>query len=275
MANEIRVRSNFKSGIIDDNPLSNSATTLTSTELAGIPAIGATEHMALVLDPTGVGNGPEIVWITAHTGSATTATIVRGREGTTGVSHASTIAWAHVATAADFTQTGTTANRPSGGGLPFRHQRYYDTDLGREIIYSGSAWEPVAPHCQQTRTAITADRTWNSATPAAIPTDACSVTITKAGTASLLLVEITIPRIVASGGACSVSAYARINSVNNEVIDFAPLNTSAGQTVTGSRRISGVAAGSVTVDLYGSVDTNAAIIGTGSTVEMTVTEIPA
>ena len=145
MANEIRVRSNFKSGIIDDNPLSNSATTLNSSNLAGLPAIGATEHCALVLDPTGVGNGPEVVWVTAHTGSATSATIVRGREGTSGVQHASTIAWVHVPTASDFTTTGTTASRPSGTGLPFQHQRYFDTTLGYEMIYNGSAWVAVGP----------------------------------------------------------------------------------------------------------------------------------
>lgn len=142
MANEIRRRYNFISGIIDDNPLSNSATTLNSTELAGLAAIGSTEHVALVLDPTGVGNGPEIVWVTAHTGSATSATIVRGREGTSAVEHASTIAWAHVATAADFGTIGDDNDEPSTGGLPFEGEQYVDTTNDEWQVYNGSAWAP-------------------------------------------------------------------------------------------------------------------------------------
>jgi hypothetical protein len=94
-----------------------------------------------------------LVWVTAQTGSATTATIVRGREGTSGVSHASTITWVHVATASDFTTTGPTASRPSTGGLPFRHQRYYDTTLGYEMVYNGSAWVAVGPQAATVATA--------------------------------------------------------------------------------------------------------------------------
>lgn len=144
MANDIRRRYNFISGIIDDNPLSNSATTLNSTELAGLAAVGSSEHVALVLDPTGVGNGPEIVWVTAHTGSATSATIVRGREGTTAVSHASTIAWAHVATAADYSTIGDDNDQPSGTGLPYEGQTYVDTTNNELEIYDGSAWAPFS-----------------------------------------------------------------------------------------------------------------------------------
>jgi hypothetical protein len=155
MANELRVRQNFQSGTIDDNPLTSGATTLTSTELAGLAAVDSTEHMALVLDPTGALNGPEIVWVTAHTGSATTATIVRGREGTTGVQHSSVITWVHVATNADYEQIGPTADRPSGTGLPFKWQRYFDTDLGSPMIYNGSAWVQLNPEAATVATSET------------------------------------------------------------------------------------------------------------------------
>lgn len=152
MANEIRRRYNFISGIIDDNPLSNSATTLNSTELAGLPAVGSSEHVALVLDPTGVGNGPEIVWVTAHTGSATSATIVRAREGTSAVEHASTIAWAHVATAADFGTIGDDNDQPSSGGLPFEGEAYVDTTNDRVQHWSGSAWARTGHYSTTGRT---------------------------------------------------------------------------------------------------------------------------
>ena len=137
--------------------MTSGATTLTSTELAGLAAVDSTEHMALVLDPTGAGNGPEIVWVTAHTGSATTATIVRGREGTTGVSHSSVMTWVHVATNADYEQIGPTADRPSGTGLPFKWQRYFDTDLGSPMIYNGSAWVQLNPEADTVATAETRD----------------------------------------------------------------------------------------------------------------------
>jgi hypothetical protein len=132
MANERRVRQGFLSGLIDDNPLSNSATTLNSTELAGLEAIDSTEHAVLVLDPTGAGNGPEVVYVTAHTGSATSATIARGREGTSGVQHASVITWVHVATVHDYNQTLTTA--PSGTGLPYEGQLWTDVTNDRLMI---------------------------------------------------------------------------------------------------------------------------------------------
>lgn len=163
MANEIRRRYNFMSGIISDNPLSNSATTLNSTNLAGLPAVGSTEHVALVLDPTGVGNGPEIVWVTAHTGSATSATIVRAREGTSAVQHASTIAWVHVATTADFGTIGDDNDQPSSGGLPFEGEQYVDTTNDRVQHYSGSAWQRTAHYSSTGRTGGTWTRATNLA----------------------------------------------------------------------------------------------------------------
>jgi hypothetical protein len=126
------------SGLIDDNPLTSGATTLTSTELGSLPAVGSSEHVALVLDPTST--AVEIVYVTAHTGSATTATVVRGREGTTARAHASTVQWVHVATASDWTTVGDSNDEPSGTGLPYEGQTYIDTTNDEWQIYSGSAW---------------------------------------------------------------------------------------------------------------------------------------
>lgn len=102
MANEFRVRSNWQGGLIEDNPLSSSATTLTSAGLAAVPAIGSTQHLAIVLDPDGINGAPEIIWVTAHTAGATTATIVRGKESSTARAHDRDISWVHTATGADY-----------------------------------------------------------------------------------------------------------------------------------------------------------------------------
>ena len=105
MANEIRTRQNFLGGLIEDNPLSSGATTLTSTALAAMSAVGSTQHMPITLDPDGVGGDPEIVWITAHTAGATTATISRAQEGTTARAHNRDTPWVHGPTALDVTPT--------------------------------------------------------------------------------------------------------------------------------------------------------------------------
>lgn len=102
MANELRVRSNFAGGLVEDNPLSSSATTLTSAGLAAVPAIASTQHLALIIDPDAVGGNPEIVFVTAHTALATTATIVKGQEGTAARAHLRDTPWVHGPTASDF-----------------------------------------------------------------------------------------------------------------------------------------------------------------------------
>lgn len=101
MANELRVRANFLGGLIEDNPLTLAATTLTSAALAAAPVIGSTQHMPIVLDPDGRYGEPEIAYITAHTASATTATILRGQEGTTARAHQRDINWSHGPTSLD------------------------------------------------------------------------------------------------------------------------------------------------------------------------------
>lgn len=109
MANETRLRRNFLSGKVGDSPLSSASTTLSSTALAGVPVIDTTSHLALVLDPDAVGGSPEIVWITAHAAGASSATILRGQEGTTARQHTFNTSWVHSLTAYDLTVVGTTS----------------------------------------------------------------------------------------------------------------------------------------------------------------------
>lgn len=147
MANEERVRGNFIAGTVDNNPLASDGTTLNADELADLEAISATEHAVIVLDPDGSGNGPEIVYVTAHTAAATSATIVRAREGTTAVEHAAATEWVHGPVASDWPQQiASSAERPSTGGLPYPGMLCYEIDLHRYVYYDHDAalWLPAA-----------------------------------------------------------------------------------------------------------------------------------
>jgi hypothetical protein len=115
-----------------------------SSTLAQMNSVDSTEHMVIVLDPLGTGNGPEIVHVTAHTASSTGATIVRGREGTSGVAHTSTTAWVHGMTVSDLARRGLVATRDAiTGGIPFEGQLWYTTDDDELTVYNGVAWEIV------------------------------------------------------------------------------------------------------------------------------------
>lgn len=148
MSNEIRVRQNFLGGKVDDNPLTSGATTLTSSALAALVAIGSTQHAAITLDPDGLAGAPEIVYVTAHTASATTATILRGQESTTARAHNQDIDWIHGATIKDFTgETSWTAPSLSNSwvnfGGAYGTAGYMLDGLGwvhlRGVVKSGSA----------------------------------------------------------------------------------------------------------------------------------------
>lgn len=100
----VRIRSAYVSGTILNNPLAIGDTTLSSAALANLPAVASPDYAALILDPAGSAGNPEIVWVTAHTASATTATIARAKEGTTARQHLLAVAWAHGPTIMDFNQ---------------------------------------------------------------------------------------------------------------------------------------------------------------------------
>lgn len=95
MANEARIRANFVGGLVEDNPLASGGTTLTSAGLAALGAVTSAEHIAIVLDPDGRAGNPEVIWVTLHTAAATSATVVRGREGTTARAHERDTPWVH------------------------------------------------------------------------------------------------------------------------------------------------------------------------------------
>jgi microcystin-dependent protein len=114
--------SNLKGGTITDNPLTNVATTINSTAFVNLPTVTAPDFMWLVLDPDGSGNGPEIVKVTAHTASATSVTVTRAQQSTTGVQHAVGTEWVAAFTKDDADQ------------LPFRLM----TTTG-DLLYASAA----------------------------------------------------------------------------------------------------------------------------------------
>ena len=153
MANEIRTRANFKSGTIVGT-ISAGATTFVSDKLTGLAAISATEHAVLVLNPTGT--SPEIVYVSAHTASSSTATIIRGREGSTATEQGNGATWIHVPTAYDYVGTvANTSTLPSTGGLPYEGQIVYQLDVNSIKVYSDSAWCEIGPVSQWTAWAPT------------------------------------------------------------------------------------------------------------------------
>lgn len=112
MANEARSRTNLVAGVISVG-LASGDVSMSSAGLADLGVIDTTNYAALTLfiaDTNGRITAKEIVWVTAHTASATTATIARAKEGTSAVAWAVLSTWAHTATALDF-QNGNYATR--------------------------------------------------------------------------------------------------------------------------------------------------------------------
>jgi hypothetical protein len=142
VANELRLRQNFLGGLIEDNPLSSGATTLTSSSLTAMVVVGSTTHLPLVLDPDGVFGEPETVYVTAHTTSATTATILRGQEGTTARAHNRDTPWVHGPTARDFLPAPKTASR-SASDLTFNSATWANVDTALDLTITAAAGDVI------------------------------------------------------------------------------------------------------------------------------------
>ena len=149
MANEQRVRGNLTSGTLN-GALTNVATSMTAANLSNLPAVGSTQHAVIVIEN-------EIVYVTAHTGGTTTATILRGQEGTTAAAHNNGVAWVHGPVASDFDSVlgyaQVTANQTGIGTAA--------TDL------TGLAVTVTVPYAQH-RVKITGFCGWSSASSAVL-----------------------------------------------------------------------------------------------------------
>lgn len=110
MANELRLRVNNVSGAINDNPLTNVATTINSPMFADLPVVDNTNHLILTLDPLEVYGAAEIVKVTAHTASATSLTVVRGQESSVARQHPLATTWFHGPVTSDYGLTNSYAD---------------------------------------------------------------------------------------------------------------------------------------------------------------------
>lgn len=117
-----RIRGNNQYGALSQTLLIG-GTTLNSPQLASFPAVTGSDIAVLTIDPQQVGGAPEIVYVTAHTASATTATIARGKEGTSARQHSTSEVWINGITTLDLdirryrakiTATGATTNLVAG-----------------------------------------------------------------------------------------------------------------------------------------------------------------
>lgn len=99
-----RLHANNLIGQLGAGGLSSGGPTITFASTPQLPTITAPDYMPLTIDPgTNVPNSSmEIVYVTAYSGSGLTATITRGEEGTSGVSHIAGAYWVQAPTAQDF-----------------------------------------------------------------------------------------------------------------------------------------------------------------------------
>ncbi len=86
MATTHRIYQDFISFVTDADP-GASGTSLSAPGLADLAIVNPDDYISLTLDPEKVFGDPEIVWVSAHSSSATTATIVRGQETTANRAH--------------------------------------------------------------------------------------------------------------------------------------------------------------------------------------------
>lgn len=154
MANEKRVRLNSIGGLIDTADLASGGTTLNSAGLSAIgTTIDATNHLPIVLDPDGVYGAPEIAYVTALTVGATSATILRGQEGTTARAHLLDTPWIHGPLVSDIAPRNSPGSLWGGSGVPSSGlgsdgDYYLRTDTpttANQRLYakSGGAWTGI------------------------------------------------------------------------------------------------------------------------------------
>jgi hypothetical protein len=124
----------MQGGTITDNPLSSTATTMDSAGLANFPTVinGETYAAVTIYDQTGTITTPEVVWITAHASGATSATVLRGQEGSTARSHGQGEAWVNGPTTLDYAQQLLAPPQNYFAG-----QEYFDAATGQMYVFNG------------------------------------------------------------------------------------------------------------------------------------------
>jgi hypothetical protein len=175
MANEVRLRSNFALGTITDNPLAIGATTVNSAAFTNLPVVDTTNHLMLVLDPTGINGAPEIVRVTAHAVSSTACTITRATEGTNARAHQQNETRFLAPTRYDYETLALQAGRPTGD--LYVGQRTFDTDKMRPNFWDGLTWVQQGAGGQLGYAQETANQTISSASEDDLKSLSVTVTV--------------------------------------------------------------------------------------------------
>lgn len=140
MANEKRLRTLGAAGTLDTAAITSGSTTINSAGLADLGVVDSTNHAALTFytqdATTGRVTSKEILYVTAHTAAATSATVTRGNESTTAAAWAIGDRWVHSLTPKDFDGSGggsgliglTTYNPGSATGTATTSTSYTDVD---------------------------------------------------------------------------------------------------------------------------------------------------
>ncbi len=140
MANETRFRGDGVAGQLSSG-ISIGATSMSAAALADLPAVSSSQYVAVTLyntDATGRITKREVVHITAHTSSATSATIVKAQEGTTDQAWSTTDPFAASACAKDFASSNyVQAQRYTANGIAIASDDEFD-----QGVLSGS-WTHV------------------------------------------------------------------------------------------------------------------------------------
>lgn len=139
MANEKRVRAGGVAGALSSG-LAIAGTSMSSAGLADLPAVDTTNHAALTLfttDSNGRVTKREIVYVTAHTAAATTATIVKAQEGTTDQAWSTGDKWVHAPTARDYPKIKYAAR--TAGSVTLNATAYTAVDTGIDLTVTAAA----------------------------------------------------------------------------------------------------------------------------------------
>lgn len=233
--------SNFKGGVVSDNPLTSGATTVNSTALGDLDTVASPDAMWMVLDPEGANGDPEIVRVTTHTAAATSATITRAQQGTTARSHPQNTAWVIAATKFDLEQlpfrlvtakgdliVGTDANSVDNlavgsNALPL---------VAKSSATEGMAWEALAAGGLASNAVTTAKILDANVTTAKIADDA--VTTDKINAAAVTATElasdaVTTAKILAANVTTAKIADANVTTgkLADEAVTTAKIDSAA------------------------------------------------
>jgi len=152
------VRENQRHGVLTDNPLLAASLSVNSAEFATeLPAIDATEHCILVLDPAGVNGDPEIITVISHTAATTTATVTRGDEGSVARDHPQGTKWILAPTTYDYIGQFTSGTRPTVD--IFEGQTIHEIDTNKLYVFNGTDWAPYGAGGQLGYAQVVADQT--------------------------------------------------------------------------------------------------------------------